>query len=426
MKTSIQSVKGTREFYPEDMAARRWLNQKIREVSELFGYEEWDGPFLEKIDLYAAKSGEELVKEQSFVFEDRGGEPITLRPELTPSLARMIAQRQNQLIFPLRWWSFGPFWRYERPQKGRTREFFQWNIDLIGSESPEADAEIIAVAATFLRQVGYQPEQVQIVLNNRRLMNEVLNGLDIPEEKHASIFKLIDKRGKLSPQGWHDYAKEIGFKGQFLIEPKPKEPTKHQYDFDTATVLGFLRANGLQDHFKMNIEANHATLAGHTFQHELQLARINNALGSIDANQGDLMLGWDTDQFPTNIYETTLAMMEVIKMGGFTKGGLNFDAKVRRASFEPVDLFYGHIAGMDAFAQGFKIAYKIIEDGRFDKFIADRYASYSTGIGKDIVEGKVGFKELEAYILENGEPEIVSGRQEVLESLLNQYVLGNK
>ncbi len=223
-----------------------------------------------------------------------------------------------------------------------------------------------------------------------------------------------------------DYKKEIGFDGQLLIEPKPKEPTKHQYDFDTATVLGFLRANGLEDHFKMNIEANHATLAGHTFQHDLYLARINNALGSIDANQGDLMLGWDTDQFPTNIYETTLAMLEVIKMGGFTKGGLNFDAKVRRASFEPVDMFYAHIAGMDAFAQGFKIAQKIVEDGKIDKFVADRYASYRTGIGKDIVEGKVGFKELEAYTLENGEPEIVSGRQEMLESLLNQYILGSK
>ncbi len=223
-----------------------------------------------------------------------------------------------------------------------------------------------------------------------------------------------------------DYKKEIGFNGQLLIEPKPKEPTKHQYDFDTATVLGFLKANGLEDHFKMNIEANHATLAGHTFQHDLQLARINNALGSIDANQGDLMLGWDTDQFPTNLYETTLAMLEVIKMGGFTKGGLNFDAKIRRASFEPVDLFYGHIAGMDAFAQGFKIANKIVEDGKFDKFVADRYASYSTGIGKDIVAGKVGFKELESYILENGEPEITSGRQEMLESLFNQYVLGSK
>lgn len=223
-----------------------------------------------------------------------------------------------------------------------------------------------------------------------------------------------------------DYKKEIGFDGQLLIEPKPKEPTKHQYDFDTATVLGFLRTYGLEKHFKMNIEANHATLAGHTFQHELQTARINNALGSIDANQGDNMLGWDTDQFPTNIYETTLAMMEVIKMGGFTKGGLNFDAKVRRASFEPIDLFYGHIAGMDAFAQGFKIASRIAEDGVFDKFIANRYASFNTGIGKDIVAGKAGFKELEAYTLENGEPEIISGRQELLESILNQYILGSK
>lgn len=223
-----------------------------------------------------------------------------------------------------------------------------------------------------------------------------------------------------------EYKKEIGFDGQLLIEPKPKEPTKHQYDFDTATVLGFLKTYGLDKDFKMNIEANHATLAAHTFQHELYLARINNALGSIDANQGDLLLGWDTDQFPTNIYETTLAMMEVIKMGGFTKGGLNFDAKVRRASFEPVDLFYGHIAGMDAFAQGFKIAYRIIEDGVFDKFISERYASFTKGIGKDIVDGKAGFKELEAYVLENGEPEITSGRQELLEAILNQYVLGYK
>ena len=191
-------------------------------------------------------------------------------------------------------------------------------------------------------------------------------------------------------------------------------------------MLGFLKANGLDKDFKMNIEANHATLAGHTFQHDLHLARINNALGSIDANQGDLLLGWDTDQFPTNIYEATLAMMEVIKMGGFTKGGLNFDSKVRRASFETVDLFYGHISGMDAFAQGFKIAYRIVQDGIFDKFIEERYASYRTGIGKDIVEGKVGFKELEAYVLENGEPEITSGRQEMLESILNQYILGGK
>jgi len=223
-----------------------------------------------------------------------------------------------------------------------------------------------------------------------------------------------------------EYKKEIGFDGQLLIEPKPKEPTKHQYDFDASTVLGFLRTYGLDKEFKLNIEANHATLAAHTFQHELYVARINDALGSIDANQGDLLLGWDTDQFPTNIYETTLAMMEVIKMGGFTKGGLNFDAKARRASFEPVDMFYGHIAGMDAFAQGFKIAYRLVQDGVFDKFIEERYASFREGIGKDIVDGKVGFKELEAYVLEHGEPEITSGRQELLEAILNQYVLGYK
>jgi len=220
-----------------------------------------------------------------------------------------------------------------------------------------------------------------------------------------------------------EYAKEIGFKGQFLIEPKPKEPTKHQYDFDTATVIGFLKTYGLDNHFKMNIEANHATLAAHTFQHELRVSRINGMLGSIDANQGDLLLGWDTDQFPTNIYDTTLAMYEVLKAGGFTAGGLNFDAKVRRASFEPVDLFYAHIAGMDAFAKGLKIACKIIGDGKLDRFVEDRYASYRSGIGKDIVDGKVGFKELEKYALEHDQIVNVSGRQELLETMLNKYIL---
>ncbi|MGC8769976.1 MAG: xylose isomerase [Brevinematia bacterium] len=220
-----------------------------------------------------------------------------------------------------------------------------------------------------------------------------------------------------------DYAKEIGFKGQFLIEPKPKEPTKHQYDFDSATVMGFLKKYDLDKYFKLNIEVNHATLAYHTFQHELRLARINGMLGSIDANQGDLLLGWDTDQFPTDIYLTTLAMYEILLAGGFTTGGTNFDAKVRRASFEPVDLFYGHIAGMDAFAKGLKVAYKLIEDKVFENFIAERYKSYREGIGKDIVAGKVGFKELEKYALENDKITNVSGRQEMLEAILNQYVM---
>ena len=219
-----------------------------------------------------------------------------------------------------------------------------------------------------------------------------------------------------------DYAKEIGFTGQFLIEPKPKEPTKHQYDFDTATVLGFLRKYNLQDYFKMNIEANHATLAQHTFQHELNMCRINNVLGSVDANQGDLMLGWDTDQFPTNIYDATMAMYEILKAGGLTTGGLNFDSKVRRASFEEEDLFIAYIAGMDTFAKGLKVAHKLLEDGVLENFVADRYASFTEGIGKDIVDGKVGFKELEAYAMKQAPIKNVSGKQEWLETVVNQYI----
>lgn len=220
-----------------------------------------------------------------------------------------------------------------------------------------------------------------------------------------------------------EYADEIGFTGQFYIEPKPKEPTKHQYDFDCATANAFLKTYGLDKKFKFNIEANHATLAGHTMQHELHYARINGMLGSVDANQGDLLLGWDTDQFPTDIYVTTLAMYEILKNGGLHKGGLNFDSKPRRSSFEPVDLFYSHIAGMDAFAKGLLIAHKIIEDGVIDKFVGDRYSSYNSGIGADIVNGKVGFKELEQYALNNDQIINSSGRQEYLETILNKYIL---
>ena len=221
-----------------------------------------------------------------------------------------------------------------------------------------------------------------------------------------------------------EYARSIGFKGDFYIEPKPKEPTKHQYDFDTATVLGFLRKYGLDKDFKMNIEANHATLAQHTFQHELRVARDNGVFGSIDANQGDPLLGWDTDQFPTNIYDTTMCMYEVIKAGGFTNGGLNFDAKARRGSFTPEDIFLSYIAGMDAFALGFRAALKLIEDGRIDKFVEDRYASWKTGIGADIIAGKADFASLEKYALEKGEvtASLTSGRQEMLESIVNNVL----
>ncbi|CAM4365415.1 MAG: xylose isomerase [Paenibacillus macerans] len=223
-----------------------------------------------------------------------------------------------------------------------------------------------------------------------------------------------------------DYAKEIGFKGQFLIEPKPKEPTKHQYDFDAATTIAFLQKYGLQDHFKLNLEANHATLAGHTFEHELRVARINNMLGSIDANQGDPLLGWDTDEFPTDLYAVTLAMYEILQNGGLGSGGVNFDAKVRRGSFEPEDLFYAHIAGMDSFAKGLKVAGKLIEDKFFDKLIEERYASFKTGIGADIVSGKANFKTLEAYALQNSKIVNKSNHLELIKARLNEYIFSAK
>jgi xylose isomerase len=219
------------------------------------------------------------------------------------------------------------------------------------------------------------------------------------------------------------YAKEIGFTGQFLIEPKPKEPTKHQYDFDAQTAMAFLRNYNLQDYFKMNIEANHATLAGHTFQHELRISRINGMLGSVDANQGDMLLGWDTDEFPTNLYETTLAMYEILQNEGLGKGGLNFDAKPRRESFEPEDLFYAHIVGMDTFARGLKVAAKLKKDQVFENIIGERYNSFKEGIGLTIMEGKADFHTLEAYALQNKPIVNQSGRQEKIKGILNQYLL---
>lgn len=223
-----------------------------------------------------------------------------------------------------------------------------------------------------------------------------------------------------------DYGRSIGFKGDFYIEPKPKEPTKHQYDFDASTVLAFLRKYGLDKDFKLNVEANHATLAQHTFQHELRVAAINGAFGSIDANQGDLLLGWDTDQFPTNVYDNALCMYEVIKAGGFTNGGLNFDAKTRRASNTPEDIFHAYIAGMDAFALGLRMAWKIVEDGRIDRFVSDRYASFRSGLGADIIGGKATMEQLERFALEQGDVRsfVESGRQEYLENILNSVMFG--
>lgn len=220
-----------------------------------------------------------------------------------------------------------------------------------------------------------------------------------------------------------DYKKEIGFQGQFYIEPKPKEPTKHQYDSDAAACLNFLREYGLLDDFKLNVETNHATLAGHTMQHELEVAAAANALGSIDANSGDLLLGWDTDQFPTDIYLTTQCMLTILKKGGIAPGGVNFDAKVRRESFAPEDLFHGHIVGMDSFARGLRTAAAIRADGRLEEFVRNRYASWDEGIGACIESGQTSFAELEAYILQKTEPiKNESGRQEWLEGLINEFL----
>jgi xylose isomerase len=220
-----------------------------------------------------------------------------------------------------------------------------------------------------------------------------------------------------------DYAKKIGFTGQFLIEPKPKEPTTHQYDSDAAACMAFLKTYDLDKHFKLNIETNHATLAGHTMFHELTYASSYGMLGSIDANRGDELIGWDTDQFPTNLYQTAQVMLVVLGQGGLGSGGLNFDAKVRRESFEPIDLFHAHIGGMDAFAHGLKIAAAIRKDGVLSDFVKNRYATWDSGIGAEIESGQATFDTLEKYMLQKGEAaKNVSGRQEMLENVFNRYL----
>lgn len=219
-----------------------------------------------------------------------------------------------------------------------------------------------------------------------------------------------------------EYARRNGFKGTFFIEPKPCEPSKHQYDYDSETVIGFLRQYDLLNDFKLNIEVNHATLAGHTFQHELQVAADTGMLGSIDANRGDYQNGWDTDQFPNNINELTEAMLVILEAGGFAGGGINFDAKIRRNSTDAEDLFYAHIGGMDSFARALIVANDILEKSAYRKFRKDRYASFNSGQGKEFEQGKLTLEDLRQYAIQNGEPEVRSGRQEWLENIINQYL----
>ena len=219
-----------------------------------------------------------------------------------------------------------------------------------------------------------------------------------------------------------DYGRKHGFEGTFLIEPKPMEPMKHQYDFDAATVVGFLKANGLDQDFKINVEVNHATLANHTFQHELQVAADAGLLGSIDANRGDYQNGWDTDQFPVNLYELTQAMLVILDAGGLGSGGVNFDAKLRRNSSDLEDIFLAHIGGMDTFARALLVADKIRQESNFLGLRQDRYSSFDSGQGKQFESGSLSMEDLRTYALENGEPAMRSGKQELLENLINQYI----
>lgn len=249
-KTTIQSVKGTRDFYPEAMAFRSWLYGKVQEISWRFGYQEYEAPLLERLELYAAKSGEELVKEQSFVLTDRGGDELALRPELTPSLARMVAQRQARLVLPVRWFSYGPFWRYERPQRGRTREFFQWNIDLLGDESSSADGEIVAIGAEFLQSVGLSSEDVAIFLNSRRLMERKLSEIGIGDDLCDGAFRLIDRRDKLPADKWSAWALELGLSEDQLqgLKALLANPDLWQESEELQQVFATAEAFGVADY----------------------------------------------------------------------------------------------------------------------------------------------------------------------------------
>ena len=323
------------------------------------------------------------------------------------TLVDMAKERQDATGMKLLWGTANLF-SHERYINGA---FTNPNFDVLAKGAAQVKAAIDATIA--LGGEGY------VFWGGREGYMSLLN-TDMKREKEHLLRMLETAR---------DYGRKMGFKGQFMIEPKPMEPTKHQYDYDTETVVAFIKTNGLERDFRVNIENNHATLAGHTFWHDLQVAVDAGLLGSIDANQGDYQNGWDTDQFPTNVYETTRAMMVVLQNGGLGKGGLNFDAKRRRNSTDPEDLFIAHIGGMDAFAFGLEAADRILGSGPileffFTSMAKKRYSSFDSGAGADFEAGKFSLEDLRNIAAEGGEPEMISGKQELYENILNSGILG--
>ncbi|MFZ0535025.1 MAG: histidine--tRNA ligase [Anaerolineales bacterium] len=356
MKGIIQPLKGTRDFYPELMAIRTWLYNTIRQVSESFGYQEYEAPFLESIELYGAKSGEELVKKQSYVFPDRSGNLITLRPELTPSLTRMIAQRQRQLTYPLHWWSFGPFWRYETPQRGRTREFFQWNIDLIGVDTPEADAELITILATFFRTLGLKPQDVNIQVNDRRLLDTELAEMGFSVKSRAEALRWIDRRDKLSHSEWEAYGREIGVTDSQIESVKQmlqndslwKKSNELVRAFDALKAMGVIEyilfnpavVRGLDYYTGIVFEA--FDVSGEVPRAIMGGGRYNNLLGAVGGESlpatgfalGDVVISLILESkglIPKDIGDSPASILVTVFDSERLSNSLNFAAELRDA-----------------------------------------------------------------------------------------------
>ena len=421
--TKTENIFAYRHYNPEEVVLGKTMKEHLRfsmawwhtltqDGSDPFGaatnVRNWFGETPMETAKNRVEAGFELMEKMGFEFfcfhdVDIAPEGETLQEFLNnlDVITDLIKEKMDQTGIKLLW---------------NTANMFT-NPRFVHGAASSSNAEVFAYAAAQVKK-GLEISkklggQNYVFWGGREGYESLLNtDLQLEQDNMARLFHMAV-----------EYAKELNHEVQFLIEPKPMEPSKHQYDFDAATTMAFLQKYDLDKYFKLNLEANHATLAGHTFEHEMAVARSYNALGSLDANQGDIMLGWDTDEFPTNIYDTTLAMYQVLENDGIAPGGINFDAKVRRSSFSMEDLILAHIAGMDTFARGLKSASKLKEDGFFDKEIERRYKSYTTGIGKSIVEGKENLKTLAEYALQHDQIENEPNHLEFLKSRLNDYLV---